>query len=286
MRLQRTINRKKNKVRLVVVVLCLAVFGYSAYRVGINYYRAQQSQKAAEEEARKVQEQLEDARRRAEEEARKAEEERKAQEAANQQSGEETNQEPEPEPFVLNFDELSAINSDIMGWISVDGTNINYPLLYSYTDRNFYLYHNYRAEYDSQGSIYIENFNRRDLSDFNTVVYGHSMLNGNMFGTLHNFSNWDFFYSHGNITLYTPTNTYTYEVFETATIDDTHIFTYLDNSSKDSINKYIETLAGYNSGLKKDGYTITPEDHILTLSTCTTDDTKRLVVFAVLTNVT
>ena len=173
-----------------------------------------------------------------------------------------------------------------MGWISVDGTNINYPLLYSYTDRNFYLYHNYRAEYDSQGSIYIENFNRRDLSDFNTVVYGHSMLNGNMFGTLHNFSNWDFFYSHGNITLYTPTNTYTYEVFETATIDDTHIFTYLDNGSKDSIKKYIETLAGYNSGLKKDGYTITPDDHILTLSTCTTDDTKRLVVFAVLTNVT
>ena len=144
MRLQRTINRKKNKVRLVVVILCLAVFGYSAYRVGINYYRAQQSQKAAEEEARKVQEQLEDARRRAEEEARKAEEERKAQEAANQQSGDESNQEtePEPEPFVLNFDELSAINSDIMGWISVDGTNINYPLLYSYTDRNFYLYHN------------------------------------------------------------------------------------------------------------------------------------------------
>ena len=142
------------------------------------------------------------------------------------------------------------------------------------------------GEYDPQGAVYIENFNHKDMSDFDTIVYGHSMLNGNMFGTLHNFSDWNFFNSYGGIVLYTPTATYYYQVFETATIDDSHIFTYLDNGSYQSRASYVERLAGYTNGFKKDGYSISPDDHILTLSTCTTDDTKRLVVFAVLVSTT
>ena len=278
-RVERTKNRKKNKLRYVIIFLCLGVFFYSAFHVGINYYRAYKSQKALDEEARKVQEQIDEAKRRAEEEANKNNE--------NEGSGDNTGSDGETEyvPFVLNFDELAAINSDIMGWLTVDGTNINYPVLYSYTDRSYYLYHNYWGDYDAQGSIFIENFNSRDLSDFNTIVYGHSMLNGNMFGTLHNFSHWDYFNNYGGITFYTPTATYHYYVFETATIDNKHIFTYLDNSSYDSIQNYISIINSYSSGFRRDGYNITPEDHILTLSTCTTDDNKRLVVFAVLTGI-
>ena len=280
-RVERTKNRKKNKLRYVIIFVCLGVFFYSAFHVGINYYRAYKSQKAMDEEAKKIQEQLDEAKRREEEERKRAEE-------AAAQNGGETDPEgggTEYVPFVLNFDDLLAVNSDIMGWITVDGTNINYPVLYSYTDREYYLYHNYWGAYDAQGSIFIENFNSRDLSDFNTIVYGHSMLNGNMFGTLHNFSHWDYFNNYGGITFYTPSATYHYYVFETATIDNKHILTYLDNTSYESIQNYINTISGYTSGFIRDGYTITPEDHILTLSTCTTDDSKRLVVFAVLTGI-
>ena len=280
-RLERTKNRKKNKLRYIIIFLCLGIFFYSAYHVGSNYYRAYKSQKAMDEEAKKVQEQLDEAKRR-EEEARNA-----AQQSGEDSQGTEEGQGGEETytPFVLNFDELQAVNSDIMGWLSVDGTNINYPVLYSYTDREFYLYHNYWGEYDPQGSIFIENFNSRDLTDFNTIIYGHSMLNGNMFGTLHNYSHWDIFSSYGGITFYTPYATYHYMIFETATIDNKHIFTYLDNSSYDSIQNYIATIDSYSNGFRRDGYYITPEDHILTLSTCTTDDNKRLVAFAVLVSV-
>ena len=286
-RLQRTKNRKKNKVRYVVIVICLGVFCYSAFRVGSSYYRAFLSQRAAEEEARKIEQQLEEQRQREEEEARRREEEEQRQAEADQEDKDKDKdkQDAQPAPFVLNFDELLAVNSDIIGWLKVDGTNINYPVLYSDTDREFYLYHNYKREYDTQGSVYIENFNSKDLSDFNTIFYGHSMLNGNMFGTLHNFSNWNFFTSYGNIVFYTPGATYHYQVFETATIEDKHILTYLNNADQDSIKAYIKTISNYN-GFKKTEYTITPDSHIITLSTCTTDDSKRLVVFAVLTSVT
>ena len=278
-RTQRTKNRKKNKFRYVVIAVCLAVFAFSSWKVGSTYYRAYLSQKAAEEEARRVQQQIDD--------ARNNQQNSQDTQTADNQEGEGDDQSTyvEPEPFVLNFDDLHAINTDIIGWLQVYGTNINYPVLYSETDRAYYLYHNYWGEYDAQGSIFIENFNRKDLTDFDTIVYGHSMLNGNMFGTLHNFSDWNFFNSYGGIVLYTPTATYYYQVFETATIEDKHIFTYLDNNSSSSIEAYIQTLDSYTNGFRKWEYTITPQDHILTLSTCTTDDTKRLVVFAVLTGI-
>ena len=280
-RTERTKNRKVNKFRYVVIVVCLAVFIYSAWHVGSNYYRAFKSQQAANAEAEKIQQQLEEARRRAEEEAR-----------ANSENTENTeNTDPVEEgdgddyTYVLSLDELMAINGDIVGWLTVEGTNINYPVLYSYEDRGYYLDHNYLCEYDPQGAVFIENFNSRDLSDFNTIFYGHSMLNGNMFGTLHNFSHWDFFNSFGNIYFYTANATYYYQVFETATIDSRHIFTYLDNGNYESRAAYIDTIGSYTNGFIKEGYNITPEDHIITLSTCTTDEASRLVVFAVLTGV-
>ena len=284
-RLQRTKNRKKNKFRYVIIVICLGVFCYSAWHVGSSYYRAYVSQKAAEEEAKKIEQQLEEARRRAEEEAQNQQNENEGGEQGEGTEGKDDQPQTQPQPFVLNFDELLAVNSDIMGWLRVDGTNINYPVLYSYTDRDYYLSHNYRKEYDAQGAIYIENFNSRDLSDFNTIIYGHSMLNGNMFGTLHSFSNWNFFYGYGNITLYTPSATYHYQVFESATIEGKHLLTILDNSSRTSIQEFINTIAAYPGSLRKTEYSITPDSHIITLSTCTTDESKRLVVFAVLTSV-
>jgi sortase B len=284
MRLERTKNRKKNKIRYAVIVICLAVFAYSAWHLGGNYWRAYKSQRAAEEQQKKIEQQLEEERkRREEEEKRAAEEAAKNQEDNTDGQGEEN---AEPEPFVLDFTELTSLNSDIMGWLVVDGTNINYPVLFSNDDRDFYLTHNYLGEYDPQGAVYIENFNHKDMSDFDTIVYGHSMLNGNMFGTLHSFSNWDFFQNYGTVTFYTPSATYHYQVFETATIGDKHILTYLDNSSTESINDYLALISGYESAFIKPGYNVTADNRILTLSTCTTDDTQRLVVFAVLVDVT
>ncbi len=289
-RVQRTKNRKINKARYVIIALCLAVFFYSSYHVASNFIKASKSQQMTDKEAERIQAQIEEAMRQAQEAAQQ-----NAQNAQNQ--GGETSESSEGSgdgtgsdsavyvPLVLNFDGLKATNPDIMGWLQVDATNINYPVLYSETDRSFYLTHNYVGAYDPQGSIFIENFNSKSMGDFNTVVYGHSMLNGNMFGTLHNYSHWDIFQNYGGVTFYTPSATYHYYIFETATIPDDHIFTYLDNSSYDSIQSYISRLNGYSNGFKRDGIYITPEDRILTLSTCTTDDSYRLVVFAVLTSV-
>ena len=88
------------------------------------------------------------------------------------------------------------------------------------------------------------------------------------------------------MTFYTPSATYHYQVFETATIGDKHILTYLDNGSTESINDYLALISGYESAFIKPGYNVTADNRILTLSTCTTDDTQRLVVFAVLVDVT
>ena len=80
----------------------------------------------------------------------------------------------------INFEELQAKNPDIYAWIQIDGTNINYPLVQSATDNEYYLNHTIEGQEGYPGSIYTENGNTKEFTEFNTVIYGHDMKDGSI----------------------------------------------------------------------------------------------------------
>lgn len=90
-------------------------------------------------------------------------------------------------PLDIDFKELKSINPDVAGWIYMEALpDISYPIAQG-DDNEFYLHHTYKKESIFAGSIFVDCKNSRDFSDQNTIVYGHNMKNGSMFGTLKNY---------------------------------------------------------------------------------------------------
>ena len=110
----------------------------------------------------------------------------------------------------INFAELKERNPEAYAWIYVPGTDVNLPVVQSTTDDNFYLNHNIDGNYAAEGAIYSQSMNEADFSDPVTVLYGHNLVNGSMFSTLHYFENEDFFAQHDTMYIYTIGHILTY----------------------------------------------------------------------------
>lgn len=114
----------------------------------------------------------------------------------------------------IDWEHLKSINEDIIAWIEIEGTNINYPIL---KDKDvYYLKHSFDKKYNSNGSIFTTN--AAPFKDAETIVYGHNMRTGSMFSNLSNYWNEDFFYSHLKFKIYTPDCDYEATVFSVYSI--------------------------------------------------------------------
>lgn len=123
----------------------------------------------------------------------------------------------------IDFQQMMAINPDVYAWISIPDTNVDYPVAQSAEYDNFYLDHNIYKEYSFPGTIYSQSCNSKDWSDRVTLLYGHNMLDGSMFATLHQFRDADFFNSHPYFYIYTQNRKLTYEIVTAFDYDDKHI---------------------------------------------------------------
>ena len=101
------------------------------------------------------------------------------------------------------LDELMAINLDVVGWLTVDDTHIDYPVVQGENDME-YINKDVYGEFALPGSIFLSCVNSRDFSDPYSLVYGHHMANGAMFGDIVEFVNKDYFDTHTTGTLYLP----------------------------------------------------------------------------------
>jgi len=102
---------------------------------------------------------------------------------------------------VISFEELQKKNPDVLGWLTIFGTSIDYPLLHDPEDNFYYLTHNSLKEPNGSGAIYLDNKNNSNLTDFNNIIHGHHMENHKMFGDLALFTDAEFFEKHefGNL---------------------------------------------------------------------------------------
>lgn len=187
----------------------------------------------------------------------------------------------------IDFTKVWEQNKDVYAWIQIPGTVIDYPILQHTTDNYFYLNHNMDGSKGYPGCIYSENFNQKDFSDFNTVLYGHNMKNGSMFAGLHHYADTEFFELYKEISIYTPETKYTYEIFGAYTYDDRHILSSFNFENSKICNDYIEDIFNRKdmSANFREENKLTEDSKILTLSTCIKGkDDKRFLVQAVLIN--
>lgn len=179
------------------------------------------------------------------------------------------------------FEPLKELNEDIIGWITVDDTAIDYPILQT-RDNDYYLTRNYLREETRAGSIFMDYRNNiSDEEDLNTVIYGHRMKDGTMFAGLKKYLDSSFFNKHPVIyydTLYQGYDLEVFSVYQTKTD-----FYYIDTdfSSDKEYGDFIHSLK--EKSVHETDVQITGNDRIVTLSTCdySLDRTEgRLVVHA------
>ncbi len=187
----------------------------------------------------------------------------------------------------IDFAKVWEQNKDVYAWIQIPGTVIDYPILQHPTDNFYYLNHNMDGTKGYPGCIYSEDYNQKDFSDFNTLLYGHNMKNGTMFANLHHFSDAEFFEQNKEIYIYTPDKKYSYEIFGAYTYDDRHILSSFNFENIKICNDYIEEIFNRKdmSANFREDIKLTEDSKILTLSTCIKGkDDKRFLVQAVLIN--
>lgn len=198
--------------------------------------------------------------------------------------------EPEVEPYVcpVDFDSLHKVNEDIYAWIEIPDTEVAYPVLQHDEDTYYYLNHTVEGVEGLPGSIYTDTGVAKDWSNYITVVYGHNMKNRTMFGSLKDYRDEDFLKAHPYIYVYTPEAKYTYQIFASVVYDDRLITAEYDQSSAQDRKNYLDSILNIrdmSSHILSD-VPVTPDDNILTLSTCIAGAPEnRYLVEAVLTDV-
>ena len=178
----------------------------------------------------------------------------------------------------VDFDSLISTNSDTIAYIIVKGTNISYPVVQ--TDNNdYYLDHDFNHNYSIKGSIFADYRNTFDNLSLNTIIYGHHRLDNTMFGPLDKLFNEEYYKNNTNqIMLITKDKTYTFNIFSVYEIDPE---VYYLTTSFVSDNAYLTFLNTLKSrSIFNINETLDINSKIITLSTCNTDNTGRLVIHA------
>ncbi len=250
--------KTKQKILIAGAALCAALFLFSGFMVCRQYLDEKQSTEAFENVAELVKP------------------------APTITPNEATEKAPEMTAYE-KYADIYAANSDFIGWITIDDTAIDYPVMQSKDDPNFYLKHSFEKSYSDYGVPYVQEDCAVDLSD-NLVIYGHHMNNGTMFSDLCKYTDKDFYESHKIIRFDTLDDFGSYEiiaVFKTVAYSEQGFkyYHFVDAHSETEFNEYVskcKELALYDTGI-----TAEYDDKLITLSTCEYSQTNgRLVIVA------
>lgn len=268
---------KKGLYIALVAVLVLA-FGVSAFYLGSYFLEGRKQEKRYDELAAKVEQ--------VKEEEKASSEAASAETAANETTEPTVPTEPGPPTILKCYEELHQQNPDMVGWLRIENTKIDYPVMQTSVDNpNYYLYRNFDKENSDRGSIYA----REECDIFrpsdNITLYGHNMRDGSMFAYLDNYYKKSVWEENPMIFFDTLYEYHTYKIFAvfktTASIGEGFEYHQLEDAANEQeFNQFISTckrLSFYDTG-------ITPVygDKIICLSTCEyTLENGRFVVAAV-----
>ena len=197
--------------------------------------------------------------------------------------------EPKQLPDILpEYEEIYAENNDLVGWLQIDGTVINYPVLQSDSEENsqFYLTHSFAKKKDKNGSLFMDYRNDFVDRDTNIIIYGHNMKSGAMFGSLKKYLDKGYLEKHSKIRFDTIYERGTYEVIgaflSEVSYQDEYAFRYYNflNANNESEFEAFCVNVMQLDALKKGTLDAKYGDQLLTLSTCNsyTDEGRMFII--------
>lgn len=192
----------------------------------------------------------------------------------------------ESEQMMNKYGTLYEQNPDFIGWLSIEGTKINYPVMHTPDNPQYYLRKNFNGDYDIGGMLFADYRCSFDPASTDIIIYGHHMNNGTMFGPLMDFKETDYLESHRTITFDTLYRPGTYQIFaaflSAAYDDDSDAFKYYDfiqAGSEEEFQEYLDNIKALSLYYDEANAPVFG-DEFITLSTC--DYTQEDGRFAVL----
>jgi len=254
----------KKGITIVLIVVCVVVFGYSAYQL-LSYYSANS---AAERDFAQL----------------------LPPDLASADAGAEDGDSAAYLALLPYYDGLRAQNSDMVGWLRIPGSRISYPVMQTINSPEYYLDKDFKKNYQVNGSLFASNISDVNLPSDVVIIYGHRMKSGAMFGRMGDFLNQDYLSKNDTVVFdtFTARNVYKiYCLFSLSVDPSVNVFDYYDYNQfgdEQAFNDFMAQVQGLAnivnpSNAPKFG------DKILLLSTCEyTHADGRLVMVAVRTN--
>ena len=188
-------------------------------------------------------------------------------------------------PVLKKYEKLYQKNKKLVGWLKIEGTNIDYPVMQT-VNNEYYLDHNYNQEYDKNGSIFMDKDCDAAHPNDNMIIYGHHMKSGKMFGNLNYYTKEDYYKEHPTILFDTIYEEGTYQimyVFRSRIYSEEEIvfkyYKFIDATSENEFDSNMEEMAKLS--LYDTGVTAKYGDKLITLSTCDYEEANgRFVVVA------
>lgn len=256
----------KNNVKIICLIAAVCLLGAAAfcsYHIYDHYAKESEQEEAFEEIAEIVEQ------------------------AQEQENPEETLPDDAPmnegDDVLAHYKELYLQNEHLVGWISIAGTTINYPVMQTVENPNYYLKRNFEKEYSDLGTPYVQENCDISQSD-NLVIYGHHIKGGRMFGALEDYKSKNFYEEHKTIQFDTLTQQGEYEiiaVFKTVAYSSEgfRYYDFVDAKDEEAFNAYVAKCKEF--ALYDTGVTAEYGDRLITLSTCEYSvQNGRLVVVA------
>ena len=233
---------KKGLYYTLLAVLA-GLFIFAAYKLGTYFLAQKQSQKDTQQAKQYMQVQ-------------------------DPQTGGETE---EPAKITVDFEALKAVNEDIVAWIYIPGTKVNYPIVQA-SDNDYYLHRLLNGEYNVNGTIFMDYLNAPDFSDGNTLIYGHNMKSGYMFGGIVDYKKQSFYDEHPDVYLLTPDREYRLALFAGVVLEyDAEVY------QTQLTDEYLNTCRSHSTFASD--VSVSAADKIVTLSTCSYEyENARYVV--------
>lgn len=243
-------KRKKNPVNilinivLVIAILCFAGSGAYLFKYFYTNYKAEQK---VSELAEKIQ--------------------------VTSETVVQTNEVGETEVLDGRYMELYNENDDFIGWVSIDGTTLNYPVMYTPEDNEYYLHRNFDKEYEYSGLPFVDARCSVNDPSQNIIIYGHYMKTDTMFSCIHNYKDPEYLKEHPTIQFDTIYESGEYEIcyviLSKAFYEGEEGFRYYDFIECADEAEFNETIAELEKlAIYDTGIDVTMDDQLITLSTC------------------
>ena len=176
----------------------------------------------------------------------------------------------------VDFSKLYKINSDVIGWIIVENTNINYPIVQT-NNNDFYLNHSFDKKKNGAGWVFMDYRNNFSEIDKNTIIYAHGRMNNTMFGSLRKVLNKSWYNNPQNYIINLSTESYNslWQIFSVYKIPTTSDYLQIKFSTDDEYLKWLNNLK--DRSIYDFKTTISSENKIISLSTCYNEDEKIVV---------